>query len=587
MADKKDDAGKRPTDDAQGKRPFATIDLKATEVEMKGGRTTADAKAGPASAAAMMAASAQAGAARAADAAKTSTTAASGSAGASAASAHAPSGATSPNLTLDHQRGSGGGGGFFSHLAAGIAGAALTLFGATTLLPNLTPSGGNPAATAELQRRMAALEQTSARPTTALSAEAAQKLTQLDARTAKIEQLEKAIAGLSDAQNQVAALAKDIQAKPAQLDDATAQRIAKLEETLKSLADAARAEPQSAGRIPQLAALTGRIADLEGNLTNRSNALRADIFAEVDKRIASVSEQSETAKTGTQRIDRDLSSLKNDTVRLGQRLDGLKETTDRIEATVRTADEQSTGMRAKLTGLETELGARTKPADVASAIAPVAAKVTSLEQNLASVVKGEQDRNATAERIVLSLELANLKRALDRGHPFGSELAAVKKAGGGKFDLTALEKAQGGGIASLGDLGNEFRRIAYQIIDADVEPADSGVVDRLLSGARSVVRVRKVSHSADDKSAEAVVARMEKALGEGRLADVMEQAKGLSGKAAKPAEAWLKKVAARAEIDRAIGTIEGQLKSTLGGSAAASAAAPAATPAAAPGQGTK
>ena len=60
-------------------------------------------------------------------------------------------------------------------------------------------------------------------------------------------------------------------------------------------------------------------------------------------------------------------------------------------------------------------------------------------------------------------------------------------------------------------------------IDAEAEPADSSMVDRLLSGARSIVRVRKAGHAADDTSLEAVIGRMETALKDGRLADVLAQ----------------------------------------------------------------
>ena len=101
-------------------------------------------------------------------------------------------------------------------------------------------------------------------------------------------------------------------------------------------------------------------------------------------------------------------------------------------------------------------------------------------------------------------------------------------------------------------------------MDAEAEPADGSVVDRLIAGAKSVVRVRKVSHAADDKSAEAVVGRMEIALKDNRLADALVEAKQLQPKALAATQPFLDRIAARVSVDTAVSTIENQLKSSLG-----------------------
>jgi hypothetical protein len=123
-------------------------------------------------------------------------------------------------------------------------------------------------------------------------------------------------------------------------------------------------------------------------------------------------------------------------------------------------------------------------------------------------------------------------------------------------------------VPTLTELAEAFRPIAHKIIDASDDPAEGSVVDRLLAGAKSVVRVRKVSHGADDKSAEAIVARMDASLKEGRLGDVMARAKELPAAALKPAEDWLSKVAARYAVDSALAAIEAQLKTSLAGAGA-------------------
>ncbi len=86
-----------------------------------------------------------------------------------------------------------------------------------------------------------------------------------------------------------------------------------------------------------------------------------------------------------------------------------------------------------------------------------------------------------------------------------------------------------------------------------------------MSGARSIVRVRKVGHDVGDNSAEAIVGRMERRRRQsGRLGIVIEQAKLLPPRAAQPLQEWLQKVNARHSVDTAMASsIEGQLKASL------------------------
>jgi hypothetical protein len=158
---------------------------------------------------------------------------------------------------------------------------------------------------------------------------------------------------------------------------------------------------------------------------------------------------------------------------------------------------------------------------------------------------------------------------MDRGEPFVAELGAVKKASSDKpdlkFNLVPLERHMRDGVPTLADLTKSFRKVSNAMLDSESEPADASIVDRLLSGARSIVRVRKAGPSADDTSLDATIARMDTALKEGRLAEVLEQGKKLPPKASLVAEDWLKQVEARQAVDQAMADIEGQLKSSLAG----------------------
>ena len=460
-------------------------------------------------------------------------------------------------------------------MAAGIAGGFLALLGADTLGPRMAELGlpigpsVKSTQTTELMQRIAALEQ-APKASPAAGHDLAQKLAAAEGRLAKVDDLAKSLAAVSDAQGKLAAQSQALAeavAKQAPAEDAV-NRVAKLEERLATMAAAADSNP-SAGRLPQLAAITGKVADLESTVNSQMSAIRKSVAEQIESRVALVAEGAEAAKAGTTRMDRDVSALKAETAKLGTRMETLKADGDRLADTLRVVQAETGGLKSAIDGLRGDMTVSLKqlarPTDVAAAVGPVASKLTSLEQNLQSIVKSEDDRKANAERIVLSLELGNLKRTLDRGQKYATELAEVKKASGGRIDLAALERYKDQGVATTSDLAREFRGLTGAILDAESDPVDGSVVDRLWAGAKSVVRVRKVSHTPDDKSAEAVVGRMEQALKDNRLSDVIEQSKLLPAKAAQPVQGWLAKVDARAAVDRAIAAIESQLKSSLAG----------------------
>jgi hypothetical protein len=375
-----------------------------------------------------------------------------------------------------------------------------------------------------------------------------------------LDGLETLVVALNEQQGKLASETTALSEKLAS-GTAASERVGKLEERLNLIA----AQDSGDGKLPQLAALTAKIGDLEGAVARQVAELKSSIAGEIDKRTAQV------ADAGSQRVDREVGVLRNDAARLGQRLETSKADTDRMSAALQALQEE-TGKLSSAMGeirgmVEGQLKGVAKPADIAAAVAPVAGKITALEQDLKTVVKSEDDRKANAERIVLALELANLKRALDRGQPYAAELAEVRKASGGKLDLASLDRYKEQGVETLPELESEFRGVMHAVIDADAEPASGSVLERLISSAKSVVRVRKISHDSDDASAEAAVAKMDAALKEGRLGEVIEASKAIPRRAAPPIEGWLEKVTAKHAADQAMAAVEGQLKSSLSGNA--------------------
>lgn len=568
-----------------GKRPYATLDLKATEIKItpvpdnsqsyaytaaRGytvpkSDTASDTKTpgpAPASTYAMAAPSTAQSSATGKVTSEKATASASATSAATSNTRPATAGATSPapakpETVVVKKRG-----GFFSHMTAGIIGGVLALAGSEWALPQLGIHGSTSRLaddTTAIGQRLQALEK---KPSVGA--------TVFEDRLAALEKSVERIPAIAESQSRLVAETKAALAAAPNESAATEQltRVASLEEKLKALTDAGANDP-NAGRLQQLAALTGKVADLETSLATQLTAFRKGVTEDVDARIASVTASTEAAKSGTQRIDKDVAAVKTEAAQTSERLQALKTDNDRLSATLKMAQDETSALKASLEALKSSAA---KPTDVTAAVKPVGDKLASLEQNVQSLVKAEDDRRANSERILLSLELQNLKRALDGGQKYASELAAVQKASAGKYDLAALEKFKDQGVPPQADLARDFRKIANATIDADVEPAEGGVVDRLIAGAKSVVRVRKASHTPDDKSTEAIVGRMETAVKESRLTDAMTEGKQLSPKALAVAQPFLDQLAARVTVDTTVAAIETQLKTSLSGAPDAASA---------------
>lgn len=554
MADEKSGAG---ANGGAGKKPYATLDLKATEVKVtpvktaaaSGSSSTASSEV-PRPAAARTYSDEPQGEAQASSGPSKNEKSRASAASAGAASASAER-SEEPKVVVQKR------GGFFSHLAASVIGGALAFGAVLWALPQLGLGNASDSQLTNLSQRLAVVEK-NVRATAD-----APDLSGIQSRISNLENVTQKIPSLIEGQSRLVAETKAALASAAS--DAGApqliERIGKIEDRLKAMADAGVNDP-NATRSEQLAALTGKVSDLETSLATQLTALRSSVAKDVESRVQSATEASETARAGTQRIDKDVAGLKTDGVRTEEEIVALKSQADRIAADLRIAQEKVQGLDTALEGLRT---AAAKPADIAAAVKPIEEKTASLEKSVQDVVEGDAARKESARRVVLALELQNLQRALDSGQNFSEQLADVKRIAGPQFDLSALEKLQDAGVPTPAELTKDFRTAADKAIDSDSEPENSSVVDRLWAGAKSVVRVRRIDLKADDKSTEAIVGRMQAALADGRLADIGEQAKELSPKAQEAMQPFLDKVAARASVDTALANLNSQLKSSIAG----------------------
>jgi hypothetical protein len=575
MADDKSSAGKGAPPGKPGKRPYATLDLKATEIKVTPIAQKADAaatnggpnNAKPAAIEVPLPAPASSYATKPdardqsksearmqAEPSKSEKVKAASSAASNASFAARTAGSDTDAKVVVEKHG-----GFFSHLTAGILGGVLAFLALQWALPELGLDGALSSRftndTAAISARIAGLEKRVTRNASAPD------LNAVEDRVAGLEKTVQTIPALTDSQRRLVADTKAALASAAS-DSGSPQlieRLGKVEDKLKALADAGANDP-NAGRVEQLAALTAKVTDLETSLSTQLSVLHAGVTKDVDSRIQAATAASETAQTGNRQLYQDVTGIRNDTTHIAADVAANKDATSRVAADLKATQQQTTELKTAFDSLKTETA---KPADITAAVAPIAERTATLEKNVQDVMQDETARKKSAEQVVLALELQNLKRALDSGQKYSAQLDAVKKLAGNSVDLTALTNLQNTGVPSLADLKKDFLATADAAIDTDATPENAGVVQRLWSEAKSVVRVRRIDLKPDDKSTEATIGRMQVALNDGHLTDVLQAAKDLSPDAQTAAQPFLDKVEARVSIDSALAALESQLKSSI------------------------
>lgn len=461
-------------------------------------------------------------------------------------------------------------GGFFSHLVAGIVGGVLSFLALQWAIPELgldTTSSRFANDTASLSERLGTLERKMSKNASASD------INSIASRITDLEKTTQTIPALTDSQKRLIAETKAALAASASDNGSTQviERVGKLEDKLKALADAGVNDPNPT-RIEQLAGLTAKVMDLETSLPTQLAALRANVTKDVDSRVQVATAASETAQAGTQRLDKDVASLKTDAARIEANIDANKTATARVAADLRSAQEQAAQIATALDTLKANVA---RPSDVAAAVAPVAERTASLENSIQQVVQSEGARQKTAEQVVVALQLQNLKRVIDSGQKYSAQLSEIENLAGNSLNLSALKDLQATGAPTLAELKNEFRPAANAAMDAQSGTQDAGVMDRLWAEAKSVVRVRRIDLKPDDKSTEAILGRMQVALNDGHLGDVLEMSKDLPQTAQDAARPFLDRLNARVSVDSTLVQLEAQLKSSIApGSAPVAKSAP-------------
>lgn len=275
-------------------------------------------------------------------------------------------------------------------------------------------------------------------------------------------------------------------------------RLAKLEDTLKTLV--ASAGEEGASGLEQSAALTAKIDAVSSDFEKRSGTVNSDI-AELKKMLAG-NEGSQTSDTGPA-----VSAL-------GIRLDELEK-----QISTLTAQPASSGQVSRV-------------ADMGS------------------------------EGAALALAFESLRRAAESDDAYSSQLEALAKLAPEGLDLNELTKHSGTSTKTKQALLQSLPVKLREARAAASKPAEDTFLNRVMSKAQSVVRVRRIGPIEGD-STDAILARMEARMKTSDLAGVLSEAKSLKGPALEQLASWLDAARARLAIRSGLNQLEKSLLASL------------------------
>ncbi len=419
-------------------------------------------------------------------------------------------------MMLANQKSSGS---FFKMLFAGLIGAVLAL-GGQQFMPRLVTGNEDGASNliaqnTELKNQLTALE-------TKINEVSGQ------ASTARLEE-------------QFAELSRKVETSA---ENDVSERLGSLEQTMKDLsAVASGGEEQIAG----VAAIATKVNSLESRVQNEMEAIKTEfsnkLKSDIEQISKAVAEQESLAQ---------IEGVKLKATTLSKKLAELDAQSSKF-------DDDIAAMRSDVDGIKSSLINRSA---LDQQLEPLQSSLASIEEKLAVFAKREQQAHEAARRSALAIAFNNLKRTMDRGEGFGSELEAVKKLAGSEIDFSTLSGFVQSGIPTEQALIDAFPKLAIEAISETGQIDDQSGWDKLVTKARTAFRYRRTG-DVEGETSEAVLARMEHKFKRGEVENVLKEGEALKGHALRVMTPWLKQLEGRLQVEKAMHTLEEQLLVSL------------------------
>lgn len=511
----------------QGKRPAATLDLKAEELSEKEGlekNVPSDEQTDQVNEVSGVSATSQNDEGAEAELKSSTDDVTGDSDGSSEKAKSSDDGGSeqegSDKLTPDDHKDlvvTGATGSFFKLLMAGLIGAVAALAG-QQFMPRLVTSGAIET-TQTLKDQIATLESKVLKLT---------KEPGVNELSARVAELDKKIESASDgAQN-----------------TELSTRINSLEQTLKDLSTMTAGGDEQMAGVTALATKMNNIEErIQSELDNVKTEFSKNLRVEVEQLSKAVAEQESLSQ---------IAGIKLKSTTLGNRIAEIDAQSKKLVADVN-----------KISGVVDGVQSKAISADqLAAELSPVKAELEKINSRIELMSKREAEALEAARHSALAIAFSNLKRAMDRGEGFSAELEAVQQLAGNDVDFSVLKSVESQGIVSEQALLTDFPKLAIKALAVEPEGDEKTGWNKLVTKARTALRYRRTG-DIEGEGSEAVLARMEFKFKQGHVEDVLSEAKGLDAKAMLVMQPWLKQLEARLLVESAMQKLEDQLLSSL------------------------
>jgi hypothetical protein len=139
-----------------------------------------------------------------------------------------------------------------------------------------------------------------------------------------------------------------------------------------------------------------------------------------------------------------------------------------------------------------------------------------------------------------------LNTAVERGAPYGRELAAIDPTNAGSAALAALRPFAETGVPSPAVLARELAAMMPAALKAAAAPPPGGgFLDRLQANAERLVRIRPADQQQQGDEPSAILARLDAKAARGDIAGALAEAAKLPASVRAPLEPWMKRAEAR------------------------------------------
>jgi hypothetical protein len=328
--------------------------------------------------------------------------------------------------------------------------------------------------------------------------------------------------------------------------NAAEAQIAAVEAETSAALEALRGEVQAlAAREPETGPIEERLGSLESDLSGRIDAISNDINAL-------------EGAGGGERLSRLEAALDGQEAALASLRDqlGAVEGVEGVTAEIDTYRADLDGLRAEVRELAGQVGGLAGRLEEVSAEAN--RRVEAAEARVADVQAEQAAALSEAQR---TAALSLIGTALDAGAPYAEATATLSEDPELSVPEGLAAPAESG-VATMAQLRDSFPDAAYEAIRASIMAnAGDGVLERARAFAEAQVASRSLTPQPGNDP-DAVLSRMEAALGEGDLDAVLSEAEALPGEAAAAMGPWLDRARARASALADYQTLEAELSAT-------------------------